>query len=62
MPLYEVQLIRKDDDETRLTDRALQIGETVTIGEQRWLVQSEAVAERADARARYVCVPADEAE
>lgn len=59
MPLYEVLLIRKDDDEIRLTDRAVRVGETVSIGEERWLVEREAAPERSDAAARYVCVRAD---
>ena len=58
MPLYEVHLLRDDESETRLTDRALQIGETVPIGEERWVVESEATPERRDAAARYICVRA----
>jgi hypothetical protein len=58
MPLYEVLLLRDDDQETRLTDQALRVGEAVSIGEERWLVQSEAAPERADAETRYICVPA----
>jgi hypothetical protein len=61
MPLYEVLLIRDDERETRLTDRALSVGETVLIAEQSWLVQSETAPERADAAARYICVPAESA-
>jgi hypothetical protein len=61
MPLYEVLLIRDDEQETRLTDRALSVGETVAIADQSWLVQSETAAERADAAARYICVPAESA-
>jgi hypothetical protein len=61
MPLYEVLLIRDDEEETRLTDRALSVGETVLIGEQSWLVQNEAAPERADAATRYICVPAERA-
>jgi hypothetical protein len=62
MPLYEVLLIRNDEHETRLTDHELQVGEMVSIGEERWLVRSEAPPERADAAARYVCVRADATE
>ena len=62
MPLYEVLLLREDDHETRLTDRPLQIGETVSIGEERWLVQSEAPPERRDAATQYICVPAEKRE
>ena len=61
MPLYEVLLIRDDEQETRLTDRAMRVGETVSIGEEPWLVQSETMPERADAVARYICVPAKSA-
>jgi hypothetical protein len=61
MPLYEVLLIRDDQQETRLTDRAMRVGETVSIGEEPWLVQSETAPERSDAAARYVCVPAQSA-
>jgi hypothetical protein len=61
MPLYEVLLIRDDEQETRLTDRAMRVGETVSIGEEPWLVQGETTPERADAAARYVCVPAKSA-
>jgi hypothetical protein len=61
MPLYEVLLIRDDEQETRLTDRAMRVGETVSIGEEPWLVQSETTPERADAAARYICVPAKSA-
>ena len=60
MPLYEVLLLRADDRETRLTDRALQIGGTMSIGEERWLVESEASPDRADAAKRYVCVRSDD--
>jgi len=56
MPLYEVVLLRDDDDETRLTDRDLTIGETLEIGEERWIVAREEPAERGDAAMRYVCV------
>jgi hypothetical protein len=60
MPLFEVLLLRDDeDDETRLTDRKLAIGETLEIGKERWQVQRETPAERADAALRYVCVRAD---
>jgi hypothetical protein len=62
MPLYEVLLLREDDYETRLTDQPLQIGETVSIGQERWLVKSEAPPERADAATQYICVPAEETE
>jgi hypothetical protein len=62
MPLYEVLLLREDDHETRLTDRPLQIGETVSIGEERWLVQREAPPERGDAATQYICVPAETTE
>ena len=58
MPLYEVLLLRDDERETRLTDRALVVGETFPGGEERWLVESEAPPERADASSRYICVPA----
>jgi hypothetical protein len=61
MPLYEVRLIREDDEETRLTDWPLIIGETLSIGEERWLVQREAPPERWDATTQYICVPAEEA-
>ena len=61
MPLYEVLLIRDDEQETRLTDRSMRVGETVSIREQSWLVQSKTAPERADAAARYVCVPAKSA-
>jgi hypothetical protein len=60
MPLYEVLLLRGDDYETRLTDRPLPIGETVSIGQERWLVQREAPPERGDAATQYICVPARE--
>jgi hypothetical protein len=56
MPLYEVLLLRDDESELRLTDRALRIGETLPIGEEHWVVQSEAAPERADATTRYICV------
>ena len=59
MPLYEVLLVRDDDSELRLTDHALHVGETVTIAEQRWMVEREAPAERASADVRYICVPAE---
>ena len=61
MPLYEVLLIRDDEQETRLTDRALSVGATVSIAEQSWLVQKETAPERADAAARYICIPAERA-
>jgi hypothetical protein len=61
MPLYEVLLIRDDEQETRLTDRALSVGETVLIAEQSWLVQNETAPEGAHAAARYICVPAESA-
>ena len=59
MPLYEVLLQRDDDDELRLTDQPLQIGETVTIAGQRWLVQHDETPEGSGAEIRYVCVPAE---
>jgi hypothetical protein len=59
LPLYEVLLIRDDEQEVRLTDQPLQIGEAVPIGEERWLVESEAAPERTDAMTRYICVRAD---
>jgi hypothetical protein len=60
MPLYEVLLLREDEHELRLTDRALQIGETLPIGEERWLVQSEEPPERPDAAVRYICIRPDD--
>jgi hypothetical protein len=62
MSLYEVHLVRNDDDEIRLTDHALHVGETVSIGEQTWRVQQEAPPERADAVTRYICIRVDAAE
>ncbi len=56
MPLYEVLLIRNHDRENRLTDRAMRIGETASIGQERWLVEREATPDRTDADTRYVCV------
>jgi hypothetical protein len=61
VPLYEVLLVRDDEQELRLTDQPLRVGEAVPIGGERWLVQREAVPERADAETRYVCVRADDA-
>ena len=58
MPLYEVLLLRNDDNETRLTDHELAIGETLELGGERWVVEREAEAERPDAALQYVCVPA----
>jgi hypothetical protein len=58
MPLYEVLLLRDDQQETRLTDRVLRVGETIPIGEESWFVQSEATPQRADAATRFVCVRA----
>jgi len=58
MPLYEVLLLREDEGETRLTDRRLSIGEMLEIGEETWIVEREATAERQDAALRFVCVPA----
>ena len=62
MPLYEVLLQRDDHEETRMTDRAIRVGETSAIGEQHWLVERVAPPERADAAALYICIPADGAE
>jgi len=59
MPLYEVLLLRDDDTETRLTDRALEIGETLPIGGEQWIVEGESAPERADAATRYICVLAE---
>jgi hypothetical protein len=62
MPLYEVLLLRDDERETRLTDHALEIGTSFPVGEERWIVQSEAPPERSDAATRYICVRAKETE
>ncbi len=59
MPLYEVLLIRDDEEEIRLTDQGFAVGEIVSIGEERWFVEREAALERGDAAGRYVCVPAN---
>ena len=56
MPLYEVLLIRDDEDETRLTDHALEVGETFPVGEERWMVEREESPDRTDAVTRYICV------
>jgi hypothetical protein len=58
MPLYEVVLLWDDDDETRLTDRELTIGETLEIGAERWIVEREEPAERREVAMRFVCVRA----
>ena len=60
MPLYEVLLLREDEHELRLTDRSLRIGQTLPIGEERWLVQSEEPPGRTDASARYICIRSDD--
>jgi hypothetical protein len=60
MPLYEVLLLRDDEQELRLTDQSLSVGETVALGEERWLVQREDPPERGDAAARFVCIRDDE--
>jgi hypothetical protein len=62
MPLYEVLLLRDDETETRLTDHALEIGQSFPVGEEQWIVQSEAPSERTDAATRYICVRAPDTE
>jgi hypothetical protein len=62
MPLYEVLLLRDDETETRLTDHALEIGQSFPVGEEQWIVQSESPPERADAATRYICVRSTESQ
>ena len=62
MPLYEVLLLRDDEQELRLTDQPLHVGRTLTIGEERWLVQREAAPQQPAAKTRYICIPAAGAE
>ena len=38
MPLYEVLLKTEAAVEVRLTDRAYQVGDTIEIGNQAWVV------------------------
>jgi hypothetical protein len=55
MALYEIVLRFPDRDEVRLTDRALDVGDTLSIGGQTWRVFGTEVPRSAVAAARYVC-------
>lgn len=57
MPMYEVELRRRaGDNEFRLTDRALAVGDELTIVGRRWRVETMELPEK-ELRAvlRYVC-------
>jgi hypothetical protein len=54
MAVYEVVLRFQDREEVRLTDRPLEVGTTVQIGGQRWVVEGRD-AERGQS-VRYLCV------
>ena len=55
MPLYEVEL-RGETTESRLTDRPLDIGETLRIGSRDWLVVEVAAAREGGRAQRFICV------
>jgi hypothetical protein len=58
MAVYEVVLRFQDREEIRLTDRPLDVGDSVAIGGQRWVVEGrEAPRGRF---VRYVCVESRE--
>jgi hypothetical protein len=55
MAVYEVVLRFPDRDEVRLTDRPIELGGTIEIEGNGWLVESQEANEGL-AAARYICV------
>lgn len=55
MALYEILLRYDDRDELRLSDSPLEVGSSVEIAGNTWLVQSEQ-ARGGRRGARYICV------
>lgn len=55
MAVYEVVLRFQDREEVRLTDRPLDVGNTLAIEGREWFVESRE-AKRGRAAARFICV------
>lgn len=61
MPLYELVLRFPSHEETRLSDRAVNVGDVLKVGSREWLVHADD-GEGAHGALRLLCVPASAGE
>jgi hypothetical protein len=55
MPMYELVLWFQGNEDIRITDQRVSIGETLVIDNRRWLVEAQDLPRDPSATARFIC-------
>jgi hypothetical protein len=55
MPMYELVLWFQGNEDIRITDQPLSVGQTVVIDNFKWLVEAQDLPHDPNATARYIC-------
>jgi hypothetical protein len=55
MPMYELVLWFQGNEDIRVTDQRVSIGETLVIDNRRWLVEAQDLPRDPSATARFIC-------
>jgi hypothetical protein len=55
MPMYELVLWFQGNEDIRITDQRVSIGETLVIDNRRWLVEAQDLPRDPSAIARFIC-------
>jgi hypothetical protein len=55
MPMYALVLWHQGDEDVRITDQPVSIGQTLSIDSIQWFVEAQDLPHDPNAAARYVC-------
>jgi hypothetical protein len=55
MPMYELVLWFQGNEDIRITDQRVSIGDTLLIDNRRWLVEAQDLPRDPSATARFIC-------
>jgi len=55
MPMYELVLWFQGNEDLRVTDQPVSVGETLMIDNVKWLVEAQDLPRDPNAAARYIC-------
>ena len=55
MPMYELVLWFQGNEDLRITDQRVSVGQTLVIDNIRWLVEAQDLPRDPNATARFIC-------
>ncbi len=53
--MYELVLWHQGNEDVRITDQPVSVGQTVLIGKVKWLVEAQNLPRDPNATARFIC-------